>query len=53
MLPQFENGEKCDGSKILAGVHMMQDFTAEEIYLRSKDRPVTFQRRAKNAVLSS
>ena len=61
MPAHFENGEKCDGCKILASVHTipqrfengmkldgknsLQDFDAKEVYLRPKDRSVSFQKR--------
>ena len=63
MLAHFENGEKCDGSKTWASVHMMpeqfenvrkldgknslQDFDAKEVYLHPKNRYVSFQKRLK------
>ena len=63
MPAHFENGEKCDGSKIWASVHTMpaqfensrkidsknsfQDFDAEEKYLHTKNRPVSIQKRWK------
>ena len=61
MPPHFENGEKCDGSKIWASVHTMpeqfensrkfdckislQDLDAKDRYLHPKNRPVSFQKR--------
>ena len=63
MPAHFENGEKSDGSKILASVHTipaqfengrkfgsknsLQDFDAKEKYLHPKNRPVSIQKRRK------
>ena len=63
MPAHFENGEKCDGGKIRASVHTMleqfetvgdlkvknslQGFDAEETYIHSMNRSVSFQKRCK------
>ena len=55
----FENGEKCDGCKVLASIHTipeqfengrnldgktsLQDFDAKEVYIHPKNRSVSFQ----------
>ena len=53
MPAHFENGEKCDGSKICARVHtipvltvknQLQDFGARKMYLHSKNRPVSLKK---------
>ena len=60
MPAHFENGEKCDGSKIWASVHTipeqfengrksdgkisLQDFDAKEMYLHYKNRSVSCQK---------
>ena len=54
-----ENGEKCDGCKVLASIHTipeqfengrnldgktsLQDFDAKEVYIHPKNRSVSFQ----------
>ena len=63
MPAHFENGEKCDGSKIWASIHIMpeqfengtkfdgknslQDFDANEMYLHPKNRSTSFQKHRK------
>ena len=60
MPAHFKNGEKCDGSKILAVIHTMpeqlqngrnfggknslQSIDAKEMYLHPKNRSVSFQK---------
>ena len=61
MSARFENGEKCDGSKIRASVHTMpeqfengtkcdgkkslQDFDVKEMYLHPKNQSISFEKR--------
>ena len=69
MPAHFENGERCDGSKICTSVHTipknfengrkldgknsLQDFDAKEVYLYPKNRPASFQKRLKMFYFSS
>ena len=69
MLAHFDNGGKCDGSKLCSSVHTMPELfengrafvggklfsrlCVKEVCLHSENRPISFQKRQKNAMFSS